>query len=125
MNTIKTPSWVGMMNGEYWMRFFNVRLLNLLPFIGRRRVGKTYLIKTVFQQQDAIFFHVTGTRDASMTEQIDDFTRVIESTFYNNAFEIKNPENWKKAFELLTEAIRREADKKKGFCFLTTTMVSQ
>jgi predicted AAA+ superfamily ATPase len=84
---------------------------------GRRRVGKTYLIKTFFQKQDVIFFHITGTRDASMAEQIADFTRILESTFYRNEFEIKNPPDWKKAFELLTKAIERESVNKKVVLF--------
>ncbi|MBS0359179.1 MAG: AAA family ATPase, partial [Proteobacteria bacterium] len=84
---------------------------------GRRRVGKTYLIKDVFKQKDCIFFHITGTQDATMSEQIDDFTRVIETIFYHNEFEFKNPGNWKKVFELLTKAIEREVKQQKVVLF--------
>lgn len=97
---------------------FKSKSAEFIAIYGRRRVGKTCLIKTVFKQkEDAIFFHVTGTRDASVSEQINDFTRVIESVFYNNDLELKNPENWKKVFELLTNAIRREARHRKVILF--------
>lgn len=84
---------------------------------GRRRVGKTFLIKTFFNQKDCIFFHITGARNAPMKEQINDFTRIVESVFYNNSFSLSNPSNWKKAFELLTNSIMKEAGKKNVVLF--------
>lgn len=84
---------------------------------GRRRIGKTYLIKTILKQKDAIFFHITGTQDASMSEQLGDFSDIIESTFYNNELEIKRATNWKKAFESLTNIIKREAGNQKVILF--------
>ena len=91
---------------------YRSKTAEFIAVYGRRRVGKTFLIKTAFQQKNVLFFHITGTLDASMHEHIDDFTRVIESTFYNSELTIKNPDNWKQAFELLTKAIQREPGKK-------------
>lgn len=84
---------------------------------GRRRVGKTYLIKAIAKQKEAIFFYISGTQDASMKDQISDFCDVLESTFYNNELEIKQPKNWKKAFESLTNIIKREAGTRKIILF--------
>src|SRR3990167_5060112 len=88
---------------------YRAETAEFIAVYGRRRIGKTYLIKTFFKQKRGIFFHITGTRDATMTEQLDDFTRIIESTFYEQQLTITNPLNWKKAFDLLTRTIQREA----------------
>lgn len=80
---------------------------------GRRRVGKTYLIKQFFKlKEEAVFFHVTGTRDAHMPEQINDFVEVMESVFYDNMLNITPPKNWKKTFSLLTNIIQKANHKK-------------
>lgn len=96
---------------------FQSKTAEFVAVYGRRRVGKTFLIKTVFKNKDCIFFHITGTRNADMHEQIADFTRIIETVFYNNELEFKNPANWKKTFELLTQAIKRETSNKKIVLF--------
>lgn len=96
---------------------FQSKSAEFIAIYGRRRIGKTFLVKMTFKQKDAIFFHVTGTRDASMHEQIDDFCQVIESTFYNGELAIIRPKNWKKTFELLTNTIKREAEQQKIILF--------
>ena len=48
---------------------------------GRRRVGKTFLIKTFFENKDVVFFNVTGSKDAPMKEQIKHFTRTGRESF--------------------------------------------
>lgn len=54
----------------------------LLALYGRRRVGKTFLIRVFFsEKEDAVFFNSTGMKDGSMTEQIINFTEEIGATF--------------------------------------------
>ncbi len=96
---------------------FQSKTAELIAVYGRRRVGKTFLIKRFFKNKEVIFFHVTGTKDAPMSEQLNDFTRIIESTFYRNQLEIKTPSNWKKAFELLTNIVLRESPQQKVILF--------
>lgn len=98
-------------------RIFNSTSAEFIAVYGRRRVGKTYLIKTFFKQQDCIFFHITGTREAPMGEQIHDFTREIEAVFFNNEFEMKSPSNWKSTFDLLTKTILKQNNKRKIVLF--------
>jgi hypothetical protein len=44
----------------------------LFAVVGRRRVGKTFLIKSFFQQQ--LDFEITGIQHASRSEQIRNFS---------------------------------------------------
>lgn len=49
---------------------------------GRRRIGKTFLIREFFKKKPCIFFQFTGVKNASLQDQLDEFTREIERTFY-------------------------------------------
>jgi AAA+ ATPase superfamily predicted ATPase len=71
---------------------------------GRRRVGKTYLIKNFLSSWPCSFFHVTGLQNGSMKEQQEEFSKQIGVTFYHNA-PITQRERWRDAFEDLTKAI--------------------
>ncbi|MFY7842809.1 MAG: hypothetical protein ACOVOR_02200 [Rhabdochlamydiaceae bacterium] len=52
---------------------------------GRRRVGKTYLIKNFASSLPCIFFHVTGLQNSNSKEQQEEFSKQIGITFYNGA----------------------------------------
>lgn len=56
-----------------------------LAIYGRRRIGKTFLIKQFFKDRKVLFFKVTGLKDGAMSGQIENFTKQISETFYNNA----------------------------------------
>ncbi|MEK6731982.1 MAG: ATP-binding protein [Pseudomonadota bacterium] len=55
-----------------------------LAIYGRRRVGKTFLIKQFFQTKKVKFFSITGEKNAIMREQIIHFTKQISHLFYND-----------------------------------------
>lgn len=44
----------------------------LVALYGRRRVGKTFLVRTVYEKQ--IVFELTGLKDASLAGQLENFT---------------------------------------------------
>lgn len=71
---------------------------------GRRRVGKTYLIKNFASSLPCVFFHVTGLQNGTSKEQQEEFSKQIGVTFYNSA-SITQRERWRDAFEDLTKAI--------------------
>ncbi len=83
---------------------------------GRRRVGKTYLIKNFASHAPCMFFHVTGIQNGSLEEQIDEFTKQLGNTFYNGAALIRKGK-WKDVFEELTQAISKLAKNKKIILF--------
>lgn len=70
----------------------------LIAMYGRRRVGKTYLIQTVFKEE--LLFEFTGINGAPLTEQLENFSDTITSAFKLPA-DIAAPPNWLKAFRVL------------------------
>jgi uncharacterized protein len=68
---------------------------------GRRRVGKTYLIKQFFQEN--FTFHITGMANANTSLQIGNFVSAYKQ-FADTDFRAM-PQNWFEAFELLRQLI--------------------
>lgn len=75
-----------------------------LAIYGRRRIGKTFLIRSFFQKEKVIFFDVTGSKDGPMVDQIRHFIVQIGKVFYKGA-KLNPGKNWDETFEILTEAI--------------------
>lgn len=86
----------------------------LLAIIGRRRVGKTFLIKNVYQKEMA--FHITGIKDASRSLQLDNFTEVINE-FFTQSKTFSKPKNWLSAFAQLKQLMGKPRKKKRVLFF--------
>lgn len=84
---------------------------------GRRRVGKTSLIKHVIESSGAASIEVTGLKDGNVEQQLSLFVRAFSKTF-KPVYPISTPENWLKAFEMLTAAIDQSFSKKTFIIFL-------
>jgi uncharacterized protein len=69
-----------------------------LAVYGRRRVGKTFLIRQYFKSQ--IVFDFTGAKEASKSKQLENFFAVYLSQT-NGKKETKAPESWFEAFRYL------------------------
>lgn len=75
-----------------------------LALYGRRRVGKTFLIKSFFQNASCLFFHCTGIQNGTLKDQIQEFAKQIGSTFYQGVIPSLN-KSWLDAFEILNKSI--------------------
>jgi hypothetical protein len=91
---------------------FNSGKPEFVAVYGRRRIGKTYLIKNVFAKRLA--FYMTGTYDATRKEQLSHFARQYSE--YTGGY-CAVPENWGEAFELLKSLIKNYK-KKRAVVFL-------
>lgn len=84
-----------------------------LALYGRRRVGKTFLVREFFKpKEEGIFFNVTGTKNAPMKEQIKHFTSQLSDAFYSG-IELKEGKNWDEAFDQLTKTIKEQTPRNK------------
>lgn len=83
-----------------------------LAIYGRRRVGKTFLIKNWVQKKSTIFFRATGKQGGSLKEQIRHVTDEIGNAFYNGA-RLESKKNWSETFAMLTEGIAQIKEKNK------------
>ena len=86
-------------------RFLNSKRPEFLAIYGRRRVGKTFLIKEYFKQKPIVFFNITGLKKGSMKEQIKHFTSVLSDVFYGGV-ELSYQSNWDDTFDLLTKSFK-------------------
>lgn len=87
-------------------KFFDSERPEFLAIYGRRRIGKTFLIKQFFTEQRCYFFNVTGIKDGIMSVQVNSFIKEIGKVFYKGA-ELKERKNWIDAFDALSEAIEK------------------
>lgn len=76
---------------------------------GRRRIGKTFLIREAFQQD--FTFYLTGVANISLQQQLSNFHRAMRKYYSNSTDTI--PDNWFSAFEQLEELITKSKHKKK------------
>lgn len=71
----------------------------LVAVYGRRRVGKTFLILSVFNEKLA--FEFTGTHHATLNEQLENFSLAL--TRASKSLPLATPPNWINAFSLLID----------------------
>jgi len=82
----------------------------LVAVYGRRRIGKTYLIREFFKGE--ITFSFTGLSDGNRKEQIKNFVlKLNEDT--DDFLDQKMPKDWLEAFSVLKTYINERAKKRK------------
>jgi len=87
----------------------------MVALIGRRRVGKTYLIRQVYK--DKIVFELTGLQYGTKAEQLQNFSLSL-SRYFPDYTQKRIPTNWLEAFHSLTQAISSLKRKEKVVVFL-------
>jgi len=76
---------------------------------GRRRVGKTFLIREAFNYK--FTFEHSGLAGDNQSMELEHFVNSLKNSGYKKSCE--TPENWMQAFELLKDLIRSSKDKRK------------
>jgi len=84
----------------------------LIAVYGRRRVGKTYLIRELLG--DAIWFEMTATYGAPVRDQLANFATALAVT---RGSALEPPSSWRVAFEQLKAALPRRAARKRVIFF--------
>lgn len=80
----------------------------MIAVIGRRRVGKTFLVDTIYKER--IVLKLTGVRDASNEAQLRTFTKALEPLAGEK---LEVPVDWLDAFYLLKKYLKSHLSKKK------------
>ena len=84
----------------------------LIAVYGRRRVGKTYLVRNVFKNE--ILFELSGIHGDSLKQQLNNFHYTLSSK--KKGFE--KPSDWIAAFHQLSSYINTLSSKKKKVIFI-------
>ena len=80
---------------------------------GRRRVGKTFLIKQFFDNKFTFYF--SGSENSGMKTQLGNFKNALQNHFNTK---IQTPENWTVAFEMLRKEISSLHKKSRKVIFI-------
>ena len=88
---------------------YNSDKSEFVALYGRRRVGKTYLIRSVFQNR--FVFQLTGLANATLQEQLINFSIAFQEQHPKIGFE--KPQTWMDAFQYIKKTIDKSKQKKK------------
>lgn len=80
----------------------------LIAVFGRRRIGKTFLIRNYYQQQ--LVFEFTGIHDTGLSEQLLNFSRAIQQAM-KLPIPPATPDNWTQAFIFLSDFLETKLKK--------------
>jgi uncharacterized protein len=94
---------------------YTSRESSLLAVIGRRRVGKTYLIRRALENK--IDFELIGTQNGTLQEQLLNFQNAIMK-YSQSKILLPVPSNWIEAFHQLEQYLTAKKGKKKKVIFL-------
>lgn len=86
----------------------------LIAVYGRRRIGKTFLIRSVYEKH--IRFEFTGVHNATMQEQLEGFSFALKKAI-NSPVDIAVPKNWVAAFHALESFLEPVIKKGKAVIF--------
>lgn len=92
---------------ELLQKLFNSQKPEFVAVYGRRRVGKTFLIRKFFN--DKFDFYVTGIIEGTREEELSTFNNALKKHGYQGDL----AKNWLDAFEHLAEILKAKAVKKK------------
>ena len=84
-------------------KYISTNKSEFVAVYGRRRVGKTFLVKELFESQ--FIFRMTGKENASTKEQLENFHDALS----NFTTPEERPKTWTQAFRQLSTYIEKEA----------------
>jgi uncharacterized protein len=76
----------------------------MVAVIGRRRIGKTFLIRSVYEKH--IRFELTGQQNTSLKSQLRTFSFYLKEYFGENAPE-NTPDDWQEAFQQMILTLKK------------------
>ena len=100
---------------EVLLKTLESRRPEMVAVIGRRRVGKTFLIQNVYA--DNMVFQISGIQDGSLREQLKNFTYLLKKTFGPEVAPLEKPTSWLDAFQQLITCLETKMGEEKQVVF--------
>ena len=98
---------------ERLKKLLNSNSAEFLAIYGRRRVGKTFLIREYYKNN--ICFELTGIIDTTLQDQLQNFHQILCKV---SRRKLQEPTSWLEAFQLLENYLTKLSKKKKHVIFL-------
>lgn len=89
----------------------------LVVLYGRRRVGKTFLIREFFNKQNCLFFQSTGLQNGALKKQLHNFTGAMSQVF-THSIQLNPPASWDDCFRTLNQFIENTKGDQKTVLFM-------
>jgi len=86
----------------------------LVAIYGRRRVGKTFLVRSFYK--DRLIFELSGIHNAKLSDQLESFTLSLQKTMESEV-PLAAPDSWIKAFHMLEQYLSTKLNKIKLVIF--------
>lgn len=100
---------------EIFNTALNSNAAEMIAVTGRRRVGKTFLIRSYFQT--ITDFEITGIHEGTLKEQLDNFSYQL-TEYSNSPLPLARPKNWIAAFRQLSTFLENKKTKRKKVIFI-------
>ena len=84
-----------------------------IAIYGRRRIGKTHLIREFFRPRADVYFSITGLKDGSLSEQLKLLQEEIEKVFFKQT-RIPEITSWREGLKLLASLLKEHHPESKG-----------
>ncbi|HSW94237.1 MAG TPA: ATP-binding protein [Gammaproteobacteria bacterium] len=91
-------------------KVYNSNEAEFLAVYGRRRVGKTYLIREFFSSKKCRLLHATGVQNGSQKNQLKKFIDALSEAFLDKV-PLETPKNWSDAFDILDKQLSKQSEK--------------
>ena len=95
-------------------RALNSPEAEMVAVIGRRRVGKTFLVQNVYKKR--IVFEITGLQNNPLANQLRVFQDQL-TEFSKSSLPIQQPKDWLEAFQLLKTYLKSQMGEEKKVVF--------
>lgn len=92
-------------------KHLNSNQAELLAIYGRRRIGKTFLIREFFNtKNNIVFFEIMGQKDSSLAIQLKNFSLNFSEKFFSG-IPLQSPKSWNDALILIETQIKKSQKK--------------
>jgi len=99
------------------LRIYRSKDPEFIAVYGRRRVGKTHLIREFFSSKKGVYFELVGRKGASLKEHLELFAEAFSRAFLNGEYSVAPPSSWNEALQWLTKEIEKTPDSAKVTLF--------
>jgi hypothetical protein len=90
---------------EILLKAFHSREAEMVAIVGRRRIGKTFLVRKVYEEH--LDIEVSGIQNVSNKDQIKNFTLQLKNSL-QGAFIRRKTTNWLDTFQLMIECLEKK-----------------